>query len=53
MRPTEGAEIEAVVLATPDMQGKLYGKSMPASLFLAEESMEVSDIERRRSFECA
>ena len=42
VRLAESGEIEAVVLATPDMQGKLYGKSMPASLFLAEESMELS-----------
>lgn len=39
---TESGEIEAVILATPDMQGKLYGKSMPAALFLAEESMDLS-----------
>ncbi|MDX6623570.1 MAG: glutamine synthetase [Solirubrobacterales bacterium] len=35
-------EIEAVILATPDIQGKLFGKSMPAELFLAEGSMEFS-----------
>jgi len=39
---TESGEIEAVILATPDIQGKLYGKSMPADLFLAEESMDLS-----------
>jgi glutamine synthetase len=38
----ERGEIEAVILATPDIQGKLYGKSMPASLFLAEEGMVLS-----------
>jgi glutamine synthetase len=38
----EAGELESVVVATPDMQGKLYGKSMPAALFLAEQSLELS-----------
>jgi glutamine synthetase len=38
----ERGEIESVILATPDTHGGLYGKSMPASLFLAEESMVLS-----------
>jgi glutamine synthetase len=38
----EAGEIEAVIVATPDIQGKLYGKGMPARLFLAEGGLELS-----------
>jgi glutamine synthetase len=35
-------EIDAVMVATPDTQGRLYGKSMPAELFLAGAHMHFS-----------
>jgi glutamine synthetase len=39
---TLAGEIEQVIVATPDIHGKLYGKSMPAPLFLVEETMDLS-----------
>ena len=41
-REVQAGEIKAVIVATPDVQGKLYGKSMPARLFLAEGTLDLS-----------
>jgi glutamine synthetase len=38
----EAGTIESVIVAAPDIQGKLFGKSMPARLFLQEGGMEAS-----------
>src|SRR5215475_13233550 len=35
-------EIDSVIIATPDTQGSLYGKSMPAEMFLAGHHMHFS-----------
>ncbi len=35
-------EIDSVIIATPDTQGSLYGKSMPADMFLAGHHMHFS-----------
>jgi glutamine synthetase len=35
-------EIDSVIIATPDTQGSLYGKSMPAEMFLAGHHMHLS-----------
>src|SRR5262249_9981426 len=35
-------EIDSVIIATPDTQGSLYGKSMPAAMFLAGHHMHFS-----------
>jgi glutamine synthetase len=41
-RLVDAGEIESVIVATADTQGKLYGKSMPARLFLADAAVELS-----------
>jgi glutamine synthetase len=41
-RLVEDGEIEAVIVATADIQGKLCGKSLPARLFLEEGDVDVS-----------
>jgi glutamine synthetase len=35
-------EVDSVIVATPDTQGSLYGKSMPADMFLAGHHMHFS-----------
>jgi glutamine synthetase len=41
-RLVDAGEIESVIVATADTQGKLYGKSMPARLFLGGAGVELS-----------
>jgi glutamine synthetase len=41
-RLADAGEIESVIVATADIQGKLCGKSMPVRLFLSGGRMEVS-----------
>lgn len=38
----EAGEIQSVMVATPDLHGRLIGKSMPASFFLDAEGMNIS-----------
>lgn len=41
-RAVQVGEIDSVIIATPDIQGKLCGKSMPAALFMAEGGLDFS-----------